>query len=46
MIVGEWEIDGGREDTLEAPFKIHRTKDMKQRLRKKRCFSKPYRCAS
>lgn len=35
MIVGEWEIVGGREDTLEAPFKILRTKDTKQRLRKK-----------
>lgn len=35
MIVGEWEIVGGCEDTLEAPFKICRMKDMKQRLRKK-----------
>ncbi len=35
MIVDEWEIVGGREDTLEAPFKIHQTKEAKQWLRKK-----------
>ncbi len=35
MIVGEWAIVGGREDTLEPGFNICRMKDVKQRLRKK-----------